>query len=188
VRSPDARSALAAAGLAACIVGLLGADAGVLWIVAGVWTVRAMAGAPVGLAWGAACLGAAARWGTLGAGDVAVATRLGGPTVIAGPATVRVGMVVALAGAVMDEARLGGFETRTWGERAAAAAAVVALVALYLVRGPNDPQTTLPVFWGVGAATLTALVLTLHPLAARLPAWTAPTLAFAGVAVAVSAA
>ena len=156
-------------------------------MVAGVWTVRAMAATPVGLAWGAASLGAAARWGTLGLGDVAVATRLGGPTVVTGPVVVRAGMIVALAGAVIDEARLGGLDARTWGERAAAAGAVVALVALYLVRGPNDPQTALPLFWGVGAATLTVFVLVLHPVAVRLPAWIAPSLAMAGVVVAVSA-
>jgi hypothetical protein len=187
VRSPDARSALAAAGLAACAVGLLGTNAGVLWLVAGVWTVRAMAGAPVGFAWGTACLGAAARWGTLGLGDVAVATRLGGPTITAGPALVRAGLIAALAAAVLDEARGHARTSETWSERAAAAAALVGLAAMFLVRGPGDPRTLLPVFWGAAAVSLSVVVLLLRPLVIRVPAWVAPALTVGGTVVAVAA-
>jgi hypothetical protein len=186
VRSPNASSALAAAGLAASVVGLLGSDSGALWLIAGVWTVRAMARAPVGFGWGVACLGAAARWGTIGLGDVAVATRLGGPTITAGPVLVRAGMLAALVGAVIDEARGGGLLSRAWGERAAAAGAIVALAALFLVRGPADPRTTLPVLWGASSAALTMLVLVLRPAALRLPAWAAPSVAFAGVIMATA--
>ena len=187
LRSPDAPSALAAAGLAACAIGLLGADAGVLWLVAGVWTVRAMASAPVGFAWGAACLGAAARWGTLGLGDVAVATRLSGPTVFSGPVLVQAAMIAALAGAVLDEARGQGPASRTWGEHAASAGAIVALAALFLVRGPDDPRTTLPVLWCASAAALTAVILLLRPAVVGVPAWVAPVVTIVAIVVAVAA-
>ncbi|MCI0346537.1 MAG: hypothetical protein L0221_14000 [Chloroflexi bacterium] len=160
-------------------------DAGLVWIVAGVWTVRAMARAPLGLAWGVACLGAGLRWGTLSLGDIAVATRLGGPTVVAGPLLVRAGMIAALVGAVAGEADAGGFAARAWGERAAAAAAVVALVPLFVVRGPGDPRTDLVLVWAAAAASITAVVVVLGPLARRVPAWVGPAITATGVILAV---
>jgi hypothetical protein len=186
VRSPEARSALASAGVAACLVGLAGTDAGIVWIVAGVWTVRSMASAPLGIAWGIACLGAGMRWGTLSLGDVAVATRLGGPTVATGPLLVRAGMIAALVAALAGEMHSGGFATATWGERAAAAGAVVVLVPLFVVRGPGDPRT-MALTWLGSAAALTCVVVVLRPLARRMPAWVPSAVAVTGVILAASA-
>jgi hypothetical protein len=146
-----------------------------------------MAGTPLDLAWGVACLGAAARWGTIGLGDVAVATRLAGPSVAAGPIVVRSGMLVALVGALVGEARVGAFDVRTWGERGAAVGAMVALVLLFVVRGPGDPRTALPVLWFAFAAAFTVAAMVLRPVVVRLPSWVAPALAGVGVAVSVAA-
>ena len=187
VRSPDARSTLASAGLAACLVGLAGIDAGIVWIVTGVWTVRAMARTPLGIAWGVACLGVGLRWGSLSLGDIAVATRLGGPTVVTGPLLVRAGMIVALVGALAGEMHAGGFTTQTWGERAAAAGAVVVLVPLFIVPGPGDPRTGLSLIWVAAAVALTCAVVALRPVALRLPAWVALALAVVGVTLAALA-
>src|SRR5688572_9626875 len=66
VTSTRARPALAGAALAACLVGLVGVDAGILWIVAGVFTLRSLVRAEPGAAWGLACMGAGLRWGSLG--------------------------------------------------------------------------------------------------------------------------
>ena len=144
-----------------------------------------MAGAPVGLAWGVACLGVGLRWGTTSLGDVAVATRLSGPTVIAGPLVVRVGVILALAGALADEARGGGLRSADWSERAASAIAVVALTALFVVHGPADPRSELPALWGGLAAAGTVLVLQLHPAMRRMPALVPLAAVVAGAALAV---
>jgi hypothetical protein len=136
------------------------------------------------VAWGVACLGVGVRWGTLSLGDVAVATRLNGPTLTSGTLLVRIGMMAALAGALAGEMRSGGFSSRTWGERAAAAAAILALIPLFIVRGPGDPQSMAPVLWGVSAAVGTALVVFLRPVSTRLPSWGPVVLAAAGVTVA----
>jgi hypothetical protein len=143
-----------------------------------------MSRTPLGLAWGVACLGAGLRWGTLGMADVAVATRLNGPTVTSGPLLVRVGMIAALAGALAGEGALDSFATRTWGERAAAAAALVALIPLFVVRGPGDPHGLLPLAWGLAAVAGTTAVLRLRPVVALVPAWGPVALAGAGVALA----
>ena len=157
------------AAVGACVIGLLGVDVGLLWLVAGVWTIRAMAGAPLGLAWGIACMAVGLRWGTTSLGDVAVATRLAGPTVAAGPLVVRVGMIAALVGAVLDEARAGALRGPGWNERAAAGISVAALVALFVVRGPGDPATELPVLWAALAVVGTTLVLQLHRVLRPMP-------------------
>lgn len=153
-------------------------------LVAGVWTVRAMARTRLGAAWGVACLGAGLRWGTLGLGDVAVATRLNGPTVASGPLLVRIGMCAALAGAIAGEVRADGFASRTWGERAAAAAALAALVPLFVVRGPGDPHGLLPLLWAIAAVVGTVAVLLLKPFVALVPPWAPVAVAGAGVVLA----
>jgi hypothetical protein len=156
--------------------------------VAGVWTVRAMARAPLGIAWGIACLGAGLRWGTLSVGDIAVATRLGGPTILAGPLLVRAGMIAALAAALAGEMQGDGFTTRTWGERAAAAGAIVVVVPLFVARGPGDPTTSLPLIWALVSVALTSVVVVLRPIARRVPGWLPPAVASAGVTLVAVAA
>lgn len=187
VRGAEARSALASAALAACVVGLLGADAGIVWIVTGVWTVRAMARAPLDFAWGLACLGAGMRWGTLGLGDVAVATRLGGPTIVTGPFLVRAGMLAALAGAILGEIRVGGLHARTWGERGASAASIIALSALFLVPGPADPRSSVALLWATATVLLT-IVIVGGARVLRAPGWLPSAIAAAGVVLAVTVA
>jgi hypothetical protein len=146
-----------------------------------------MARTPVGIAWGVACVGAGLRWGTLSLGDVAVATRLGGPTIATGPLLVRAGMVAALVGAIAGEMQVGGFTTRTWGERAAGAAAVVVLVPLFVVRGPADPRTSLTLIWIASAAAITCIVLVGRSAADRSPVWVAPAVAVGGIVLAAVA-
>lgn len=177
---------LTCAALAACAIALAGVDAGLLWLVAGVWTTRAAAGAPVGVTWGIACLGAGLRWGTTSLGDVAVATRLSGPTVAAGPFVVRAGMIAALLGAVLDEIRGGGLRAEAWDQRAAAGISLVALVALYLVRGPADPSSSLPVLWGGLAAAGAAVALQVHPVVRPMPALVPVALVAGGITLAVA--
>lgn len=179
-----ARTVLTSAGLGACALGLLGADAGLVWLVAGVWTVRSMARAPVGVAWGIACLGVGLRWGTTSLGDIAVATRLTAPTIASGPVAVRIGMVAALVGAALDEAQGRGMRTGAWSERTAAAVALTALVPLFFARGPGDPRTALPLVWGGVASALTIGMLQFGGLARRVPRLAAVVLASAGVIVA----
>lgn len=163
---------------------MLGTDAGVLWIIAGVWTVRAMAGSAHGLAWGIACAGACVRWGTLSLGDVAVATRIAGPTVVSGSFPVRTGVIVAVGAALLGETQTGGLRATAWGERAAAAAAVVALVSLFFVRGPGDPVSPETILWVAASIAVTLVVVLAKPVADRVPAWIAPLVALVGAALA----
>jgi hypothetical protein len=164
-------------------VGAIGGEAGLLWLIAGVWAVRATAGAPLGLPWGVACLGAGLRWGTLGLGDVEVATRLAGPSLVAGPVTVRIGMSLALLAAIVGEGHVDGFTARTWGERAAAAAVVASLAPLFVVRGPTDPGDLNTVWWILTSVGVTAVVLGGRTVVTRIPRW-APSLVAAGGAAA----
>jgi hypothetical protein len=183
VSDSSARSALTAGALAACVVGLLGVDAGLLWIIAGVFTLRSLAGAPPGLAWGFACVGAGLRWGTLGLGDLETATRLLGASVFAGGAVVRVAMGAALVGAVVDEARRGDLLGGSGVERSASIAAGVALVPTFLAAGPVGlGASSLP--WAVGALAAVAAVVLLQPLARRVPWWAPTALVVAGAVAA----
>lgn len=182
-----ARSALAGGSLGALIVGLTGVDAGILWIVAAVFTLRAVIGAAPGLVWGIACAGAGLRWGSFAVGDVETATRLFGASVVAGAPLTRIGMTAALAGALVDEAKRAGLRSDSWVERAAALAAAVALVPLFLVEGPSrDP--VLAATWGLAAAGALLAVLALQPIARRLPTWLPLPIVVGGVAAAVVAA
>ncbi len=179
-----ARSALASASLAACVVGLLGVPGGVIWIVGGVWTLRMLAGDEPSIAWGIACAGAAMRWGTLGLGDVEVATRLLGPSALSGPLAVRIGLVAALLAALASEALLGGLRARSIPELAAAVAALVTLVPLFCVRGGSTaaaPQ------WLVASAVLAAVVLYAERYVRVVPRWVPPVIGAAGVMVATLA-
>jgi hypothetical protein len=156
----------------------------VLWIVAGVWTTRSVAGAELDVAWGIAAVGAALRWGTLSLGDVQVATRLAGPTLLAGPLIVRGGMVAALVAAIVGECRAARFETRNWGERGAAAAALTVLVPLFVLGAPTAPLSLATLWWIAPIALGTLAILMVRPLAVRLPGWMAPALAAVGIAIA----
>ena len=183
----DPRTSIAAAGLAAAAVGLLGVDGGLLWLIGGIWTARAMAAAPVGAAWGLACLAAGLRWGSLDVGDLQVATRLIAPTVAAGGLATRAGMVLALAGALIGEARVDGLRARTFGERAAAMIALTALVALFCVEGPARSGVVAFGWWGLAGVVVTALVVALTPIASRLPALVPVGLVGAGMVLAGAA-
>jgi hypothetical protein len=176
-----ARSAIVAAALGAALVGLLGVDAGVLWVVAGVWTARAVSGTSMGLGWGLACAAAAMRWGTLSLGDVEVSTRLAGPTVLSGTAPVQVALAVALAGALMDEARIDGLRSRSRSEQAAGILALVALVALFLAGGPLEPFAEAVGGWATTAAIVAVVTMFAGRIAKHIPAWVPVMLAAAGL-------
>ncbi|MGH2758254.1 MAG: hypothetical protein ACRDKJ_01695 [Actinomycetota bacterium] len=182
-----ARAALAGGALGACIVGLTGVDAGILWIVTGVFTLRSVTRSAPGLAWGIACMGVGLRWGSFAVGDLETATRLFGATVIAGGPVARIGMTAALAGAVMDEARRGGLRADSWVDRGAALVALVVLVPLFLVEGASSDPILAGV-WAVAAAATLLAGLALHPVAKRLPSWVPLPVVVAGVAAAVVAA
>ncbi len=164
-------------------MGLLGADTGVVLVVAGVWTLRALAGSELSVAWGIACVGAAARWGALSLVEVEVATRLTGPSVVSGQPVVRVGILLAFAAALASEAQVDGLRARTWPERGAAAAALVALVPLFLAQGGSSAVA----FWVLGAPALAAACLFAVPYARRIPAWALTAASAAGVFLALVA-
>ncbi len=165
------------------MIGLAGVDGGVLWVVAGVFTLRSIVGAPPGFAWGVACIGAAMRWGTLGLGDLSTATRLFDATVLAGSPLVQTGMVAALGAAVVDEARRGGLRRPSWVERSAAILASVLVVALFIVPGPAADALTAGV-WALAACGVLAATLLLQPFTSRLPGWLPALVAVAGLLVA----
>lgn len=185
--SPErARAALAGTALGACLVGLAGVDAGILWLVAGVFTLRSIARSSLGLAWAIACVGAGLRWGTFALADLETATRLFGSTITVGTPAARVGMAVSFAGAVLDEARRGGLRAESWVDRGAALVASVALVPLFLAEGPGRDPVLAAVWAGAAVGTLLA-TLTLHPVVCRVPAWAPVPIVVAGIAAAVVA-
>jgi hypothetical protein len=158
-----------------------------VWLVAGVWAVRSMAGSALGYSWGLACLGAGLRWGTFGLGDLEVATRLVDSTIAAGTTPVRVGMTAALVGALIGEAHVGGFRARPWGERAASAIAAAALVPIYIAPGPIDATWPAIAWRAPAAVAATAAILVLHPVAPRIPRVVPAALTAAGVLLALVA-
>jgi hypothetical protein len=164
-------------------MGLLGVDAGLLWIVAGVFTLRSVAGAPPGLAWGIAFMGAGLRWGTLGLGDLETATRLLGASVLAGGGLVRVSMAAALVGAVVDESARGDLLAGSFAERSATLVAGVALVPAFLVAGPvrSGPSS---IAWGLAGLGVVATLLLAGPIVRRIPRWLPSALVGAGVLLA----
>jgi len=170
------------------MIGLAGVDGGLLWVVAGVWTVRSVWGSPPGYAWGLVCLGIGVRWGTLSAGDVETAARIFGPAGTAGSTVVHVGMAVAIAAAVVSEARIDGLRSRDWGPRTAALTSLLALGALAAAPGPG--RWSIPsslVWWAAAGVVVVAAVVLVRPVARRVPGWVPPIAAVAGVAVATIA-
>jgi hypothetical protein len=151
-----------------------------LWIVAGVFTLRSVAGTSPGLAWGLSCLGVGLRWGTFGLGDIESATRLVGSTLAAGNPVVRVGMVAALAGAVLDEARRPDARASSWIEQSAAVAAAVVLVPAFLVSGPTELSAAVAP-WAAGAAGVLAAIIVARPLARRTSWWLPVAITTAGI-------
>jgi hypothetical protein len=176
------RAGLVAAGLAACFVGLAGADGGLLWVVAGVWTVRSVWRSPPGYAWGVLCLCAGARWGTLSLGDVETAARIFGPT--PGPVVVRAGMILAVGAAVLSEARIDGLRSASWATRAAALAAALCVVAVAVAPGPGRTSVRPSLIsWTVAGVVLVAATLALSVVARRLPAWVPGLAAAVGITI-----
>lgn len=163
-------------------MGLLGVEGGVIWVVAGVWTLRLLCGDEPGLAWGIACVGAAMRWGALSIGDVEVATRLLGASALAGPVAVKAGLAFALVAAVASEASMDGLRARTIPQQAAAVAALVAIVPLFVIRGGTNLAVPR---WVVASGVIAAVVAAATPYARRVPRWVAPVVASAGVVVAM---
>ena len=171
------RAGFVGAALTACLVGLLGADGGILWIVGGVFTVRFVWGRDPGVGWAIACVAAGLRWGTLGLADVEAATRLIGPTVAVGNVAMRTATAVALAAGLMDEMRIGTSRSGSVAERAASAIALATLVPLFVAPGPGSLTSAA---WWLGAALAlgTAAWLGSRP-AARVPRWLPAALASA---------
>jgi len=124
------------------------------------------------------------RWGAVGLGDVEVATRLLGPSALAGPVIVRIGLVLALAGALVSEAAIDGIRASQITQRAAAVVALVALVPLFVVRGGTS-GAVLP--WLVAAAAVASAAAFLPAYARRLPRWAPAVVGAAGVVMATVA-
>ena len=164
-------------------MGLAGANAGLLWIVAGVFTVRAVWGEPPGYAWGVLCLGTGARWGTLSLGDVETAARIFGPAAAAGSFAVHVGMGVAIGAALLSEARIDGLRSTPWATRAASLAAILSIVGITAAPGPGRTDLTESMAWWVAAGVVVLVVtLVLSRVARRVPVWLPPAAAAAGIA------
>jgi hypothetical protein len=134
------------------------------------------------------CVGVGARWGTLSLGDVESAARIFGPAATAGSAVVHVGMAVAIAAALLSEARIDGLRSPAWATRAASFGASLALVGLAAAPGPGRLSLTGSLAWWAAAGVgVVAVTLALTPMARRLPGWVSPAAAVAGVAVAMIA-
>lgn len=159
-------------------------EAGLVWVVAGVWGARAVWGRPPTVAWGLAVAVAGVRWRTLDLAGLQTSTRLFGPTVGVEPVVAAAGACVALVAALVDEAALDGLRGSPV-EQLATGTALVVLVACFAVPGPSSVLTVL---WWTAASALAALLVLRGPgLARRVPGWVAPVLAAAGlVAVGLS--
>lgn len=152
-----------------------------LWVVLGVWTARSVWGEQPGLAWGLACVAAAARWGALSFAEVEAATRTVGPSVVAGRTPVVIAMAAGLTAAVLSESSAGGLRARSGAVRAAAAIAVLALVPLFVAPGVSAGVHLALGWWAGAAATLTAAVLLLHRYARLVPQWVLVALALSSL-------
>lgn len=169
-------------------MGLAGADGGLLWIVAGVFTVRSVWGSPPGYAWAVLCLGTGARWGTLSLADVEAAARIFGPSGAAGSALVHLGMGVAIAGAVASEAAIDGLRSDSWATRGAGLLTLLAVVAIAAGPGPGRAGAGRSLIWWAAAGVAAVVVtLALARTARRVPPWLPPAVAAAGIAVALLA-
>ena len=177
---PDARSILVGAGLAAAIMGLAGVSGGLVWLVAGVWTARAMRSQPLSVGWGLAVLGAGLRWGTTGLVDVGVATKLLAPTIVAGGLALRLCMGAAVAAALISEAQILSSSDGSWLDKAVTAVALTALGPLFALQGSINLPTAAAA-WAGAALVGTAIVLALRPLAGRTPTWIPAVAALAAI-------
>jgi hypothetical protein len=175
------QGAVVGAALGACVVGLLGADGGILWVVGGIWVVRRAFGHPPGVAWSLALLTAGFRWGTLSLGDLQAATRALGPTIGTGSTLAVVAAVFALAGALLEESASDALRRTQPIERAVGAIALLALVPAYCAPGIGEPTLFLSVAWWAGAGAVLAVIALLGSRGAvRLPVWVAPLLVVTG--------
>jgi hypothetical protein len=143
-----------------------------------------LSGDEPGVAWGIACAGAAMRWGALSLGDVQVATRLLGASILSGAIAVRLGLLVALLAALASEAALDGLRARTIPQQVAAGVAILALIPLFVLRGGTS--LAIP-RWIVASAVLTGIVAIAPPYLRRVPRWAPPVAAALGVIVATVA-
>lgn len=170
---------------AACVVGLLGADGGLLWIVAGVWTVRRVWGSGPPLAFGIACAAVALRFRTLSLAGIEVATRqLGAPTVAVEPVWIAVAAVVVLAAVLAEEAMADELRSRSPARRVASGFVILTLVPAFVAPGFGTTTVAADVAWWMGsAAVLTLLVLAAPGFVRRLPGWAPAAVAAVGLAV-----
>jgi hypothetical protein len=165
------------------VLGLLGVDGGLVWLIAGVWTLRWLGGRPVGLAWALAIMAAAVRWGTISVADIFAASRVLGPAVAVEPFVTAVGCGVALGAALAEESALDGLRSPDWPQRTAAAAVLLCLVAMLAAPGPGAGLPLSLVVWIGTAALGTWIVLVASPLARRIPSWAPVALGLAGLAL-----
>lgn len=179
---------MAGVALASAVIAGLGVDGGLVWLVAGVFTARAMAGVPLGAAWGIAVVGCGIRWGTLGLADLEVATRLAGTTLTAGPPVVRIGMGLAFAAALAGEVAAAGTRSPVPVVRIAGLTAIVALVPLFVLPGPDRPLGAQGLWWGLAAAAVTAFVLGATRVTSARAVVVAPLLRYAPVTAATGVA
>ncbi len=173
------RAAAAGAALGAGAAGLLGAPAGLVLIVGGVWAARTLEGRPPGTVWALACLGLGIRWGSATLSDVHAAGRLLGSAVVVEPAFAAGASVVLVLAAVLDEARLGGFRDPSPLQKAASGVAALTLVSLV---APPGGLLSVSV-WAAASAGLAVVWLTAPDALSRVPGW--PPVALTSAAVVV---
>jgi hypothetical protein len=121
-------------------------------------------------------------------GDVETAARVFGPPASAGSLLVQVGMVVAVAGALLSEAQIDGLRSSAWATRAASFMAILAVVGIAVAPGPG--RTSLEqslVWWAASGVVIVLLLLALARTARRLPDWVPPVVAAAGIVAALMA-
>lgn len=172
------------AALGASLAGLLGVQAGIVWVVAGVWTVRWVWGRSGGIAWGLAVFGVGLRWGTLSLADVHAATRVFGPTIATGSGIAIAGSVMAFVGAFLAESRHDGFRASGLAVRLAAGIALVSLTSAFVVAGPGSPQALLSALWWLGASVgVVSGSMLLARFVWRVPQWFPVSLVAVGVAL-----
>lgn len=177
------RGALAGAGLAATLVGLLGVDAGLVLVVLGVWTARAAVGAPPGVPWAIACVAAGLRWGTISMSDLSAATRaVGAPTILVKPLPAAAGACLVLLAALADESSRADLRSIEPVRRATGGAALLCLVPSFLVPGAGRPNLLLSLLlWVAASVVLAGVAGVVSPLARRVPSGALAGLAAAGL-------
>lgn len=160
-----------------------------MWLIAGVWTVRWAVGADPGLAWAIACMASALRWGTLSVADAQAASRLFGPAATVGPSVAAAGLVLAVASALLEEARLDGFRHPVPAARVATGAALLGVCILVVLPGVGGPlRFDAVLLWVAVPATAVAVVLLTSHVTRLVPRWVFPVAAAAGLALVASGA